>query len=128
MNVISTNLTEVTIPDTHAFKQQGADWQYDDKGLGFWKDVSTGLPLGTPTGLCDMNGVMIYTNHMLAEVHNQCGTVFEIDVWVAKGEVEYRITNYHCSSCPLDYKHSVVMGVLVNDGEWMPYVDNGYVE
>jgi alkyl hydroperoxide reductase subunit AhpF len=79
----------------------------------------TKLPLGEDTGFKDKFGNTIYTNSLLKDLDDSIAEVTWIEYTYS---VEYYISNYHCSACPIISSSLQVVGILDENEEYHFYV------
>lgn len=70
--------------------------------------------LGSPTGIKDKHGNMIFTKHSLLDIYSSDPTAI-VSVMIIADEIDYGLSNYHCGHCPMYSGSVIINGVTLND-------------
>ena len=96
------------------------DFYLDNDDNKFTCTVSD-IDLGHPIMEVDLNGNMIFTNHIFLYSPMELGEGCTVSVMKEGKLVDFGVSNYHCSHCPIDFSKTLIIGVYndVTDQEFL---------
>jgi len=125
---------DLKVKQDTSYENNKQKWDYyisDDNEFILYDEVTVkidGNPvnLGSPTGVFDKMGNLIFTKHRLLDFWSH-DPYADVSVLI-EGEgieavIDYGLSNYHCSHCPLHSDQVVINGVYIGDSN-VVVIDN----